>query len=163
VAIKPQSTVQSCQLSLPPTFPSCPLSLPSLSSWIASFVLILVLPGFSLPQLLILLRIRFVDFNADYVNAIYLQFLLFFYYLNFRPNRLFTLSGTSAGLTETGNWFQNKVGQLFPQPTIFDQVASEGMTWKQYFNDTPWELMLASLAHNPQNVQPVEQVCSVCK
>eukprot|EP00026_Physarum_polycephalum_P003783 Phypoly_transcript_03797.p1 GENE.Phypoly_transcript_03797~~Phypoly_transcript_03797.p1 ORF type:complete len:683 (+),score=121.11 Phypoly_transcript_03797:78-2051(+) len=73
------------------------------------------------------------------------------------PNRLFTLSGTSAGLTETGTWFEDKVGQLFPQPTIFDQVASEGLSWKQYFNDTPWELMLASLAHNPTFVQPMEQ------
>lgn len=73
------------------------------------------------------------------------------------PNRLFTLSGTSAGLTETGVWFQNQIGKLFPQPTIFDQVGAEGMVWKQYFNDTPWELMLESLAHNPESVQPMEQ------
>jgi len=49
------------------------------------------------------------------------------------------------------------VGQLFPQPTIFDQVASEGMTWRHYFNDTPWELMLSSVVHNPDNVQSLEQ------
>jgi phospholipase C len=73
------------------------------------------------------------------------------------PNRIFTLSGTSAGLTETGTWYKNQVGQLFPQPTIFDQLASEGLSWKQYFNDTPWELMLASLAHNPEYLQPMEQ------
>lgn len=73
------------------------------------------------------------------------------------PNRLYMLSATSAGMTETGTWFMDQVGQLYPQPTIFDQVASEGMTWKHYFNDTPWELFLESVAHNPQNVQSMEQ------
>jgi phospholipase C len=73
------------------------------------------------------------------------------------PNRLYALTGTSAGMTETGTWFQNRVGQLFPQPSIFDQVAAEGMVWKNYFNDTPWELMLGSLSHSPQNIQPMEQ------
>lgn len=73
------------------------------------------------------------------------------------PNRLFMLSGTSYGLTETGAWFQNEVGKLFPQMTIFDQLDQEGMTWRNYFNDTPWELMLESLAHNPHNLQSMEQ------
>lgn len=73
------------------------------------------------------------------------------------PNRLYMLSGTSAGLTETGYWYQGQVGQFFPQPTIFDQVASEGLQWRHYFNDTPWELMLSSVVHNPENVQPMEQ------
>lgn len=71
------------------------------------------------------------------------------------------LSGTSAGMTETGTWFQDSPGQLFPQQTIFDQVTAEGMTWKNYFNDTPWELMLETLAHNPENLVPMDQVIFV--
>jgi len=61
------------------------------------------------------------------------------------------------GLTETGPWFQGKVGALFPQPTIFDQLTDKGLTWRNYFNDTPWELMIATLSHNPEHLLPVEQ------
>jgi len=73
------------------------------------------------------------------------------------PNRLFMLSGTSAGLTATGPWYHDKVGQLFPQKTIFDQLANEGMTWRNYYNDTPWELFLGAIAHNPENLASMEQ------
>jgi phospholipase C len=71
------------------------------------------------------------------------------------PNRLYTLAGTSAGATETGTWYQNKVGQLFPQKTFFDQLAEEGLPWKLYFNDTCWELNLASVANNPEHLDPL--------
>jgi phospholipase C len=71
------------------------------------------------------------------------------------PNRLYTLSGTSAGDTETGTWYQNKVGQLYPQKTFFDQLADEGLPWKLYFNDTCWELNLASVANNPEHLEPL--------
>ena len=74
------------------------------------------------------------------------------------PNRMFMLSGTSAGSTETGPWFQNKpgksargtryvcymtrvrciAGQLFPQRTFFDQLTAAGRTWRNYYNDTPY-------------------------
>lgn len=40
------------------------------------------------------------------------------------PNRMFTISGTSAGSTETGTWYHNKKGSLFPQKTVFDQVRT---------------------------------------
>jgi phospholipase C len=54
------------------------------------------------------------------------------------PNRMFTLSATSAGSTETGTWYSNTPGTLFPQKTIFDQVAAANLTWRNYYNDTPW-------------------------
>jgi phospholipase C len=73
------------------------------------------------------------------------------------PNRLYTLSATSAGSTSTGSWYQNKVGKLFPQRTIFDQVAEAGLTWRNYYNDTPWELFMESLAHNTHNIKPLSQ------
>lgn len=46
------------------------------------------------------------------------------------PNRLFFMSGTSAGLTSTGPWYRNVPGALFPQKTIFDQVLEAGLEWK---------------------------------
>ena len=39
------------------------------------------------------------------------------------PNRMFTLSATSAGSTETFHWYQDVNGVLFPQETIFDQIG----------------------------------------
>ena len=39
------------------------------------------------------------------------------------PNRMYTLSGTSAGSTETFYWYQGVNGALFPQKTIFDQIG----------------------------------------
>ena len=38
------------------------------------------------------------------------------------PNRMFALSATSLGDTETFEWFQHTPGRLYPQKTIFDQV-----------------------------------------
>merc|ERR1719272_120108 len=40
------------------------------------------------------------------------------------PNRMYALSATSAGSTETGTWYKGKAGSLFPQRTIFDQVSA---------------------------------------
>lgn len=75
------------------------------------------------------------------------------------PNRIFFLSGTSGGLTETSNpWFLGQTGVLFPQRTIFDQVRDAGLTWKNYVNDTPWELMMESIAHNSENVVLLEEL-----
>lgn len=54
------------------------------------------------------------------------------------PNRLFALTATSAGVTETGYWYEDVVGQLFQQPSIFDQLTEAGFSWKNYYNDTPW-------------------------
>jgi phospholipase C len=73
------------------------------------------------------------------------------------PNRLFMLSATSAGLTETGPWYRDQVGRLFPQKTIFDQLTEEGLTWRNYYNDTPWELFLSAIAHHPENLASMDQ------
>jgi phospholipase C len=73
------------------------------------------------------------------------------------PNRMFFFSGTSAGSTATGPWYHNRQGDLFPQRTIFDQVEDAGGQWRVYYNDTPWELFLNTLAHNPQHLKPLDQ------
>jgi len=73
------------------------------------------------------------------------------------PNRMFTISATSAGSTGTGPWYENQVGQLFPQRTFFDQCAEGGLEWRNYYNDTPWELIMAGVAHNPDNVRPMTE------
>ena len=74
------------------------------------------------------------------------------------PNRMFALSATSAGSTETGPWYRNQVGQLFPQRTFFDQVEEAGLTWRNYYSDTPWELFMEKIAHSPDNVRPLEEL-----
>lgn len=73
------------------------------------------------------------------------------------PNRMFALSGTSAGNTETFVWYNMSIGKLYPQKTIFDQLEEHQLTWKNYYNDTPWELFMEKIAHNPDRVQPMEQ------
>ena len=72
------------------------------------------------------------------------------------PNRMFTLSGTSAGNTETSVWYKNIPGALYPQKTIFDQVEEASLSWKNYYNDTPWELIMEKVAHSPANLQPMD-------
>lgn len=72
------------------------------------------------------------------------------------PNRLFSLTGTAAGLTTTGPWYRGISGNLYPQRTFFDQLTSEGLTWRNYYNDTPWELFVSTLAHTPENVQRMD-------
>jgi len=72
------------------------------------------------------------------------------------PNRMFALSGTSAGSLETGVWYHDQVGKLFPQKTIFDQVAEAGLQWRVYYNDTPWEAFMETIAHNPENIQSMQ-------
>jgi phospholipase C len=75
------------------------------------------------------------------------------------PNRLFHLAGTSGGLTESSvPWFRQEFGRLFPFRTILDQVQDAGMTWKMYVNDTPWELLLETVAYNPDKVLLTEQL-----
>jgi hypothetical protein len=43
-------------------------------------------------------------------------------------------------------------GALYPTQTFFDQLTAEGFTWKNYFNDTPWELFIQTVATNPENL-----------
>eukprot|EP00759_Apiculatamorpha_spiralis_P043167 PhF_6_TR40750/c0_g1_i2/m.61367/K01114/plc; phospholipase C len=79
------------------------------------------------------------------------------------PNRLFALAASSGGDTETGNWYNNTPGLFYPMTTIFDQVAQAGLTWKNYYNDTPWELMLESIAKHPENTQPMDAFFEDCR
>eukprot|EP01059_Diplonema_ambulator_P024729 TRINITY_DN4104_c1_g1_i1.p1 TRINITY_DN4104_c1_g1~~TRINITY_DN4104_c1_g1_i1.p1 ORF type:complete len:644 (+),score=201.25 TRINITY_DN4104_c1_g1_i1:1082-3013(+) len=73
------------------------------------------------------------------------------------PNRMYMLAATSLGSTETGPWYHNQPGQLFNQKTFFDQVAEQGGTWRNYYNDTPWELFMGVIAKNPENTQSMDQ------
>lgn len=66
------------------------------------------------------------------------------------PNRLFLLSGTSAGLTETIPCYNLEPGKLFPQRTIFDQLDDADLEWRYYYDDAPWELFLQALAERPE-------------
>jgi len=52
-------------------------------------------------------------------------------------------------------WYNNEPGKLYPQQTFFDQVEAAGMTWKNYYNDTPWEMFVETIAHHPENVAPL--------
>jgi len=73
------------------------------------------------------------------------------------PNRMFQLSATSAGSTETGIWYHDEVGRLFPQRTIFDQVEEANMTWRNYYNDTPWELFMEKIAFSHEEVRGFDE------
>eukprot|EP01060_Flectonema_neradi_P021254 TRINITY_DN287_c0_g1_i2.p1 TRINITY_DN287_c0_g1~~TRINITY_DN287_c0_g1_i2.p1 ORF type:complete len:632 (+),score=147.59 TRINITY_DN287_c0_g1_i2:45-1898(+) len=79
------------------------------------------------------------------------------------PNRMYMLAATTAGSTETGTWYHNEKGLLFPQKTFFDQLTAEGHTWRNYYNDTPWELFMETIAHNPNNTQSMEQFWTDCR
>jgi phospholipase C len=71
--------------------------------------------------------------------------------------------GTSGGLTDTGDWNDFTSGRLFKQRSILDQVHDAGMTWKNYFQTTPWELCLASVLHNYKNLQHFDQFLADAK
>ena len=79
------------------------------------------------------------------------------------PNRMFSYSGTSGGLTATGPWYHLKTGHLFPQKTLFDQVAEQGGKWRLYYNDTPWEFYVQSIAHHPEHTRPVTEFFQDCR
>jgi phospholipase C len=72
------------------------------------------------------------------------------------PNRMYALAATSAGSTSTGTWYNNTPGLLFPQRTILDQVVASGRIAKNYYNDTPWEMFMESIAHHPERLSPME-------
>jgi phospholipase C len=73
------------------------------------------------------------------------------------PNRFFALTGTAAGLTNTGPFFRNSSsGLLFPQKTIFEQLAEEGHDCAFYYKGTPWELQLRGVIHNPEMLHPFD-------
>ncbi len=79
------------------------------------------------------------------------------------PNRFLTLMGTTAGCTDTEAWFQGVQGRLFPGRTIFDQVNDAGLSWRNYFQTTPWELIVAGVMHNPQNLRNFNEFLRDCK
>eukprot|EP01128_Nolandella_sp_AFSM9_P005375 TRINITY_DN2580_c2_g1_i1.p1 TRINITY_DN2580_c2_g1~~TRINITY_DN2580_c2_g1_i1.p1 ORF type:complete len:514 (+),score=138.43 TRINITY_DN2580_c2_g1_i1:24-1544(+) len=56
------------------------------------------------------------------------------------PNRLFSMSATSAGSTTN----DVPVGG-FKQDTIFDRVLDAGLEWNIFFHDVSWALMLSTL------------------
>ena len=79
------------------------------------------------------------------------------------PNRQFFLAATSGGSTETFNWYQGNGGSLFPGKLFFDQIDDEGLTWAQYYVDTPWELFMDSLAKNSKNIRLIDEFFSAAR
>ena len=45
------------------------------------------------------------------------------------PNRMFSIAGTNAGMTSN-----DLVGARFDLPTIFDQLAARGISWRYYYS-----------------------------
>jgi phospholipase C len=104
----------------------------------------------------------FLPEKLPVINALADEFVLFDrYFCSFPgptwPNRLWVLAGTSSGLTETEPWYR-ETGQLFPTRTILDQIDEAGGTWRVYYNDTPWELWIETIAQHPENSQQVDQL-----
>ena len=50
-------------------------------------------------------------------------------------NRLFALTGTSAG--EVFNKCKEHAHITYDQPSIFDRLTDAGVTWKDYYSDLP--------------------------
>ena len=73
------------------------------------------------------------------------------------PNRMYALSATSLGSTETSTWYKNVPGQMFPQRTIFDQLEDAGLQWRNYYNDTPWEPFLERVTAKPEFQRPLTE------
>jgi phospholipase C len=79
------------------------------------------------------------------------------------PNRMFALTGTSMGNTDVSVWMNNIQGKFFPQKTLYQQLDESGYTWKNYYNDTPWELMLEYVVEHPGNVQSLDSFFYDCE
>jgi len=60
------------------------------------------------------------------------------------PNHMFTLTGTSAGCTETGRYYKCIRKNLYPQKTIFDSLTEAGLTYKRIYNDSIGEMYIKS-------------------
>ena len=54
-------------------------------------------------------------------------------------------------------------GLLYPQKTVFDQVGEANATWKVYYEDTPWELFMETLAHSPEHLHSMDQFFADCQ
>ena len=79
------------------------------------------------------------------------------------PNRLFFLTATANGLTDTGNWYRDQVGSLFTQRTFMDQVEAAGLDWRVYYQDTPWEMFLEGIADRPEKVRPFDEFLAAAR
>ena len=63
------------------------------------------------------------------------------------PNHMFSMSGTSAGCTETGSYYGcGLTRKLFPQKTIFQSLAENGHSYKLIYNDSRADLMVEFLS-----------------
>ncbi len=69
--------------------------------------------------------------------------------------------GTSKG-SDGDIWYQNVAGQFYPQKTFYEQLDESGLNWKNYYNDTPWELMIDYIARRPDNLHPMESFFRDC-
>ena len=58
------------------------------------------------------------------------------------PGHMYALTGTSAGCTETGVYYQCESRTLYPQKTIFESLLENGHEWMMIYNDSRAELYL---------------------
>jgi len=79
------------------------------------------------------------------------------------PNRMYFHAATSAGSTATYPWYRMDMGRLFPQRTFMDQLMAEGFSWKNYYNDTPWELFMEGFAHHPDHQATMDEFFYDCQ
>ena len=70
---------------------------------------------------------------------------------------MFFMAGSSGGLTETFPWYRQEIGLLYPQKTIFDQLSEAGAEWRLYYQDTPWETFMETLAHHPESLRQLDE------
>lgn len=66
------------------------------------------------------------------------------------PNRLFAMSGTSAGRVKMPSGIMNLDLHWYDQATVFDRLNERNQPWKVYFGDVPLSLLLVH-QWQPQN------------
>lgn len=79
------------------------------------------------------------------------------------PNRMMALSGTTGGDTDTWPMFNSSATNLYSQPTIFDQLLTQGFEARMYVETTPWELFMTSVLHNPAMVRGFDSFLQDCR
>lgn len=44
-----------------------------------------------------------------------------------------------------------------PNTNLLFKVGDAGLEWRNYYNDTPWELFMESVAHSPNSLRSMEE------
>ena len=79
-------------------------------------------------------------------------------YFNIIVVRLATAKGSDGDI-----WYQNVPGQFYQQTSFYQQLDESGLSWKNYYNDTPWELMIEYVAKRPDNLHSMDTFFDDCR